>query len=218
MNPELQQVRLVIEGHCSVIRVLQNWQCVRLRVNHFSVSVHWSRTAGNKQKQSGNESLVGKHRRETGHLAQAQTAWTLPAGSWLGFAIFICAGAGSIERGLRTEVFRPLVSSWSSRRMSGYSGHQGASLDCSLKLVGLDKPGVLLVKHCSQLLAVCLIGLQKMFQMVYLFRKTFFFEMERNTKIEKCNEPYIPIIRLQNYPLIADLNFICSPHPLFGLF
>lgn len=108
----------------------------------------------------------------------------------------------------------PLVSSWSSRRILGYPGHQGASPDSSLKLVGSDKPGVLVVKHCSQLLAVCLIGLQKMFQMVYFFREIFFFEMERNTKIEKCNEPYIPIIGLQNYP-IADLNFICSPHPLF---
>lgn len=82
--------------------------------------------------------------------------------------------------------------------MSNYPGHQGASLDSFMILVGLDKPGVLIVKHCFQLLAVCLIGLQKMFQVVYLFREIFFFEMERNTKIEKCNEPYIPIIGLQN--------------------
>lgn len=97
MNPGLQQVCLVVEGHCSVIRVLQNWQCVQLRVNHFSVSVHWGRTAGKNQKQSGNERLVGKYRWETGHLAQAQAAWTLPAGSLLGFTIFICTGAGSME-------------------------------------------------------------------------------------------------------------------------
>lgn len=50
-------VCLVMEGCCGTIGVLQNWQCLWLRVNHFPVSVHWGRTGRDKKEQSGKRGL-----------------------------------------------------------------------------------------------------------------------------------------------------------------
>lgn len=47
---------MVIEGGCSVIRVLQNWQCVWSRANHL-VGVRWGRMGWNKKEQSGKQGL-----------------------------------------------------------------------------------------------------------------------------------------------------------------
>lgn len=53
LGSRIVTICLVAEGCCSLLGVLQNWQCAWSRVNHFSVSVHWGRTGRDKKEPSG---------------------------------------------------------------------------------------------------------------------------------------------------------------------